>query len=59
MAQILATKIGREAYSRQFNVPLEQLEGENQGYSMLGAIDNFYSEYEEPNQQFHNMNEWH
>lgn len=59
MAQILATKIGREAYSRQFNVPLEQLEGENQGYSMLGAIDNFYNEYEEPNQQFHNMNEWH
>ena len=59
MAQILATKIGREAYSRQFNVPLEQLEGENQGYSMLGAIDNFYSEYEEPNQQFQNMNEWH
>lgn len=59
MAQILATKIGREAYSRQFNVPLEQLEDENQGYSMLGAIDNFYSEYEEPNQQFHNMNEWH
>ena len=59
MAKILATKIGREAYSRQFNVPLEQLEDENQGYSMLGAIDNFYSEYEEPNQQFQNMNEWH
>ena len=58
MAQILSTKIGREAYSRQFNIPLEQLEGENREYSMLGAIDNFYSEYEEPNQQFQNMNEW-
>ena len=44
MAQILATKVGKEAYSRQFNIPLEQLEGEDNGYSMLGAIDNFYSE---------------
>lgn len=44
MAQILATKVGKEAYSRQFNIPLEQLEGEDNGFSMLGAIDNFYSE---------------
>lgn len=44
MAQILATKVGKEAYSRQFNIPLEQLEGDDNGYSMLGAIDNFYSE---------------
>ena len=44
MAQILATKVGKEAYSRQFNIPLEQLDGEDNGFSMLGAIDNFYSE---------------
>lgn len=56
MAQILATKIGREAYSRQYNVPIEQLEGDENGYSMLGAINNFYNEYEEPNQQYKTMN---
>lgn len=44
MAQILATRVGKEAYSRQFNIPLEQLDGEDNGFSMLGAIDNFYSE---------------
>jgi hypothetical protein len=56
MAQILATKIGREAYSRQYNVPIEQLEGDENGYSMLGVINNFYSEYEESNQQYKTMN---
>ena len=44
MAQILSTKIGREAYSRQFNIPIDQINSEDNGYSMLGAIDNFYSE---------------
>ena len=56
MARILSTKIGKEAYARQFNIPLENLEGEDNGYSMLGAIENFYSEndYEEPNNKNYN-----
>lgn len=45
MANILSSKIGREAYSRQFNIPLDQLENEDNNYSMLSAIDNFYSEH--------------
>ena len=57
MAQILATKVGKEAYSRQFNIPLEQLEGEDNGYSMLGAIDNFYSESMDSN-DYQNNNEY-
>lgn len=44
MAQILSTKIGRDAYARQFNIPRDQLDDEDAGYSMLSAIDNFYSE---------------
>lgn len=44
MAQILSTKIGRDAYARQFNIPRNQLDDEDSGYSMLSAIDNFYSE---------------
>ncbi len=44
MANILATKIGKEAYSKQFNIPLDNLDSEDTGYSMLSAIDNFYSE---------------
>lgn len=44
MAQILSTNIGREAYARQFNVPKEQLDFENNGFDMLDAINNFYSE---------------
>ena len=44
MAQILSTKIGRDAYARQFNVPREQLDFDDNGFDMLGAIDNFYSE---------------
>lgn len=44
MAQILSTKIGRDAYARQFNIPRDQLDDEDSGYSMLSAIDNFYSE---------------
>ena len=44
MARILSTKIGRDAYARQFNIPREQLDSEENGFDMLGAIDNFYSE---------------
>lgn len=44
MAQILATKIGRDAYAEQFNVPREQLDIDDNGFDMLGAIDNFYNE---------------
>jgi hypothetical protein len=44
MAKILATKIGREAYAQQFNIPIENLNQEDSGFNMLGAIDNFYSE---------------
>lgn len=44
MAQILSTKIGRDAYARQFNVPKEQLDFDDNGFDMLGAINNFYSE---------------
>jgi hypothetical protein len=59
MAQILATKVGKEAYSRQFNIPLEQLEGDDSGYSMLGAIDNFYSESMDSNDyQNNNGHSW-
>lgn len=44
MAQILSTKIGRDAYARQFNVPKEQLDFDDNGFDMLGVINNFYSE---------------
>ena len=44
MARILSTKIGKDAYARQFNIPREQLDSEENGFDMLGAIDNFYSE---------------
>lgn len=44
MAEILRTKIGREAYSRQFNINPDQLDNMDQdGYDMLGVIDNFYN----------------
>ena len=44
MAEILRTKIGREAYSRQFNMNPDQLDNIDQdGYDMLGVIDNFYN----------------
>nr|DAV11601.1 MAG TPA: Terminase large subunit [Caudoviricetes sp.] len=44
MAEILRTKIGREAYSRQFNMNPDQLDNMDQdGYDMLGVIDNFYN----------------
>lgn len=44
MAKILSSKIGRDAYARQFNVPREQLDAEDNGFDMLDAIDNFYKE---------------
>ena len=44
MAQILATKIGRDAYANQYNIPREQLDFDNNGFDMLEAINNFYSE---------------
>lgn len=44
MAQILSTQIGRKAYAEKYNIPLNALEQDDQGYDMLGAIDNFYTE---------------
>lgn len=44
MAQILASKIGRDAYARQFNVPRDQLDTDDNGFDMLGIIDNFYTQ---------------
>jgi len=58
MAQILATKVGKEAYSRQFNIPLEQLEGEDNGFDMMGIINNFYTEHEEPNEKYQRYDDY-
>lgn len=44
MVQILASKIGRDAYARQFNVPRDQLDANDNGFDMLGVIDNFYTQ---------------
>ena len=44
MAQILSTRLGKEAYARQFNIPIESMGQEDNSYSMLNAIDQFYSE---------------
>lgn len=44
MAQILASKIGRDAYARQFNIPRDQLDTDDNGFDMLGIIDNFYTQ---------------
>lgn len=45
MMQILNTRVGREAYARQFNVPMSSLNTEdNNTFNMLSAIDQFYSE---------------
>lgn len=44
LAQILSTKIGRDAYAEKYNIPREQLDSDDNGYNMLNDIDNFYSE---------------
>lgn len=44
MAQILSTRLGKEAYARQFNIPIESMGQEDNSYSMINAIDQFYSE---------------
>lgn len=44
MARILATKTGRDAYADKFNIPRNQLDDNDNGFDMLTAIDNFYSE---------------
>ena len=58
MARILSTQIGREAYARQFNVPIESITQEDNGYSMLSVIDNFYSEFVDGDDSNNNNNQY-
>ena len=44
MQQILATKIGRQAYADKYNIPIDSIEANDTGFSMLSAINNFYSD---------------
>ena len=58
MAQILSTRIGREAYARQFNIPVENIESDETGFSMLGAINNFYSESLDESEDYQRYNDY-
>lgn len=44
MNEILKTQIGRDAYSRQYNINKDQMGIDDSSYDMLGIINNFYSE---------------
>lgn len=44
MAQILSTQIGKNAYVNKFNVPIEQLDINNNSFDMTNIINNFYNE---------------
>lgn len=44
MNEILKTQIGRDAYSRQYNINKDQMGIDDNSYDMLGVINNFYSE---------------
>lgn len=44
MNEILKTQIGRDAYSRQYNINKDQIGIDDSSYDMLGVINNFYSE---------------
>lgn len=44
MNKILKTQIGRDAYSRQYNINKDQMGIDDSSYDMLGVINNFYSE---------------
>ena len=44
MNEILKTQIGRDAYSRQYNINKDQMGVDDSSYDMLGVINNFYSE---------------
>lgn len=44
MNEILKTQIGRDAYSRQYNINKDQMSIDDSSYDMLGVINNFYSE---------------
>ena len=46
MQQILQTKIGRQAYSEKWNVPIESLEEnkDNTQFDMTNIINSFYNE---------------
>ena len=44
MNEILKTQIGRDAYSRQYNINKDQMGIDDSSYDMLGVINNFYSE---------------
>src|SRR5574344_1970020 len=44
MRQILLNKVGQKAYCSKFNVPAESIQEQNQSFSMLGAINNYYDE---------------
>lgn len=44
MNEILKSQIGRDAYSRQYNINKDQMGIDDSSYDMLGVINNFYSE---------------
>ena len=46
--KILSTPVGRKAYSQKFNKPIEELEDPANQYSMLGTIDQFYKDMNDP-----------
>lgn len=44
MNEILKTQIGRDVYSRQYNINKDQMGIDDSSYDMLSVINNFYSE---------------
>ena len=48
LQKILSTPVGRKAYSQKFNKPIEELEDPANQYSMLGTIDQFYKDMNDP-----------
>lgn len=44
VARIIATRLGQQAYSEKYNIPLEDLANNDTGFDMLGVIDSFYRE---------------
>ena len=56
MKNILSSKLGQEAYARQYNMPIDAVrEQTDNQYNMLGVIEGFYSEdnnlYNDKNQK--------
>lgn len=48
LQKILSTPVGRQAYSKKFNKPLDELEGPNNQYSMINTINQFYKDMNDP-----------